>query len=206
MLKMKDGRKKIGESTFVFFDVETTGLSPWSGDRICEIAFLTWENGVTLGTFQSLVNPGRPISKSATAVNGITDCLVERAPFFADLIPEIRHLLKDVILVGHNAVFDLGFLQFQLRALQEEDINNTIIDTLLLARRCYAFSANNLASIARSLQVPVIQEHRALGDAILTKEIFERFLKDFHSKNIQEIGELVELQGGEISVARIKEN
>lgn len=200
MLKMNDVHKKISESTFVFFDVETTGLSPWSGDRICEVAFLTWEKGTVLGTFQSLVNPGRPISKPASAVNGITDQMVEHAPCFADLVPEIRRLLKSVILVGHNAVFDLSFLEFQLQALQEEEINNTVIDTLSLARRCYTFSSNNLGAIARSLHAPMTQEHRALGDALLTKEIFERFLRDFDSRNIQQIGELIELQGGEISV------
>jgi DNA polymerase III epsilon subunit family exonuclease len=200
MLKMKDVTKKISDATFVFFDVETTGMSPACGHRICELALVQWQEGKVVATFHSLINPGRPISPAASAVNNITDCMVEKAPYFHEIAGDILRFVRDTIVVGHNVSFDLSFLNAHLRNIDLPEIDNTVLDTLALARRCYNFPSNSLGNIAKSLVLPIQSQHRALDDALLTKDIFARFLLDFQAKNIVEIGQLIELQGGEITV------
>lgn len=200
MLKMKDVTKKISDATFVFFDVETTGMSPAVGHRICELALVQWQEGKVVATFHSLINPGRPISPAASAVNNITDSMVEKAPYFHEVAEDVLRFIRDTIVVGHNVSFDLGFLNAHLRNMDLQEIDNTVIDTLALARRCYNFPSNSLGNIAKSLTLPIQAQHRALDDAILTKDVFTRFMQDFQGKNIVDIGQLIELQGGEITV------
>jgi DNA polymerase III subunit epsilon len=200
MLKMKDVTKKISDATFVFFDVETTGMSPAFGHRICELALVQWQENKVVATFHSLINPSRPISPAASVVNSITDSMVEKAPYFHELAGDILRFIKETIVVGHNVSFDLSFLNSHLRNIDLPEVDNTVLDTLALARRCYNFPSNSLGNIAKILTLPIQSRHRALDDAILTKEIFVRFMQDFQAKNIVEIGQLIELQGGEITV------
>src|SRR5262249_44167342 len=88
-------RKDFSEITFCVLDVETTGLNPKLGDRICEIALLKTRNTETLATFHTLVNPGRPISPAASAINNISDAMVKDAPSFAAIAPEILAFTQD---------------------------------------------------------------------------------------------------------------
>jgi DNA polymerase-3 subunit alpha (Gram-positive type) len=203
MLKTSDVNRKIAETNFVFFDVETTGLSPAFGDRVCELAMVQWQGGQAVAVFHSLINPGRPISRAASAINGLTDELVAKAPYFTEVAPDILKFVRAAVLVGHNAAFDLGFLNHHLCNLQMDPIENTVIDTLALARRCFKFPSNNLGNIARTLGLPITEEHRALGDVNTTISIFQRFLEDLKDLNIESVGQLIDLQGGEIIVAPV---
>ncbi len=96
-------------------DVETTGLKPLAGHRVCEIAVLRVDPGAEPRLFVSLVNPGRPIGPGARAVNGIANREVADAPSFDSLIPRINAGLDGAVLVAHNAPFDLGFLRAEYR-------------------------------------------------------------------------------------------
>lgn len=186
--------KKIKDTIFTFLDVETTGICPQYGDRICEIALLQWKNDQVIDKFHSLVNPGRPISFQASAVNGLTDEMVCEAPFFHELVEGILTFIGDTVIVGHNVSFDIGFLRAHLLSLQLKVIENTTIDTLALARRYYQFSSNSLGNIARALRIPVVNAHRAMGDVETTKEIFSYFLKDLKIERIQDIKPIFELR------------
>jgi len=104
----------VDEVTFTVLDVETTGLNPQYGDRVCEIALLRCEGGRELGRFHSLVDPGRPISPGAFAVNRIRDEDLIGAPLFADIASTVLEMLGNSVLVAHNAPFDLGFLGSEL--------------------------------------------------------------------------------------------
>jgi len=139
------------EFPFIAADVETTGLSPSDGHRICEIALLRFLRGTVIDSFVSLVNPLRPIDPGAQAVNGITDAMVAGAPAFADLFPAIVAFLGDDPLVFHNAPFDLSFLRAEARLAGGTWPTNRVLDTLPLARRTGRFRSHSLSSICREL-------------------------------------------------------
>jgi len=164
-------------------DVETTGLSPRYGDRVVEVGLLRVEGGREV-TFESVVNPRRPISPGATAVHGITEEMVAMAPRFGDLADHVWRLLDGAILVGHNAPFDWSFLNAERRDLGLPPLENPLIDTLALARQHFAFPRNSLGAIARELGLPVPVQHRALADVRTTWEVFKRFLADLSARGM----------------------
>jgi len=159
----------------VVVDVETTGLSPRYGDRIVEIGLLRVEGGREV-TFESLVNPRRPISPGATAVHGIAQEMVDVAPLFGELADHIWRLLDGAVLVGHNAPFDWSFLNAERRYLGHLPLENPVIDTLTLARRYFAFPRNSLGAIAFELGLETPVRHRALADVLTTWDVFNRLL------------------------------
>lgn len=190
----------LNQVTFTVLDVETTGLAPHFGDRICEIALLRCREGRELGRFSSLVNPGRPISPGAFAVNGIRDEDLIDAPFFSEIALSVLGFLEDSVIVAHNAPFDLAFLSAEFGICRLPSTTNVVIDTLALARRCYRFPSNSLGSVAHCLGVEVRGQHRAMVDVLTTKKILERFLTDSVETGITMLGQLLEAQGGSISV------
>ena len=150
------------------FDVETTGLSPLSGDRICEVGLVLARGDQILDTYQTLVNPQRPISPGAARVNGLTDTMVHDAPIFAEIADVLLARMDGAVVVCHNAPFDLGFLSAELARLGRSWQPEAVIDTLALARRQFRFGSNSLSETARRLGVQNAQAHRALGDALTT--------------------------------------
>ncbi|TKJ31030.1 MAG: hypothetical protein CEE40_02975 [Chloroflexi bacterium B3_Chlor] len=184
--------------TFTVLDVETTGLNPHFGDRVCEIALLQCQGGAELGRFHSLVNPGRSISPGAFAVNGIRDEDVIDAPLFADIAPPVLEMLNETVLVAHNAPFDLGFLAAEFEICRVPFASSLVVDTLSLARRCYSFASNSLQHVARSLGIEARDQHRAMGDVLTTKQVLDYFLADLLDRGVSTLGDLTDLQGGMI--------
>ncbi|MBI4607686.1 MAG: WYL domain-containing protein [Candidatus Rokubacteria bacterium] len=164
-------------------DVETTGLSPRYGDRVVEIGLLRVE-GASQVTFESFVNPRRLISPRATAVHGITEEMVATAPPFAEVAKRVWQLLDGAVLVGHNVGFDWSFLNAERRYLGLPPLEGPLIDTLVLARRYFAFSRNGLGTIALELGLPERVRHRALADVLTTWEVLKRFLADLRAKGV----------------------
>jgi DNA polymerase-3 subunit epsilon len=167
---------KLDTRTIAFLDVETTGLSPWFGDRICEIAILRCQGDEILDTFDTLVNPERPISPGAARVNGLTDEDVADAPLFADIVDQVKQFMEDAVLVCHNAPFDLGFVSSEFNRLGQELPPVEVIDTLQLARTYFDFDSNSLQSIADHLMIDRSAAHRALADVLTTRDVWEHFL------------------------------
>jgi DNA polymerase-3 subunit epsilon len=167
---------KLDTRTLAYLDVETTGLSPWFGDRICEIAILRCQGDEILAAFDTLVNPERSISPGAARVNGLTDEDVEHAPLFADIADQVKPLLDDATIVCHNAPFDLGFVSSELNRLGQRFPPVEVIDTLLLAREHFDFESNSLQSIADHLMIDRSAAHRALADVMTTRLVLEHFL------------------------------
>lgn len=197
--------KSLEEVIFVALDVETTGLTPQFGDRICEIGLLRFNLARVIDSFDTLINPGRPISPGASAVSGIRDDMVLDAPSFKDVAGRILQMLNGATILAHNAPFDLGFIAHQLRTLRPPALANPVVDTLALARRNYHFQSNSLGNIARELGIDTQGQHRALGDATITKHIFERFVSDFCARGIRVLGDLLDLQGGSIGFPELPE-
>ncbi len=185
---------------FVFLDTETTGLSPEFGDRICEIAMLKTQNGELLDSYQTLVNPGRPISAGASAVNQITDDMVQGKPYFKDIAEDVMKFIENAVLVIHNAPFDLSFLSAQFHVLGKPLFENLVVDTLYLSRKYYRFPSNRLSAIGNFLQIKINQAHRAFGDVAILKEIFDRFINEFNEQGVRTLNDLLLLQGGSVTV------
>ncbi len=188
----------LGNTTFTIVDVETTGLSAISGDRICEIAMLRYRGGRVLDAFESLINPQRAMSPGAAAVNGLTDWRLQTEPIFSQIADRVREMTEDAVLVAHNAPFDLGFLAAEWRRQGWPPRLGFTADTLTLARQLYNFRHNNLGDVARSLRVLSDQQHRAMGDVWTTLRIFEVMMADLNRRNYVTLGDLLDVQGGNV--------
>lgn len=162
----------LASARFAFLDLETTGLSPWFGDRVCEVGIVITEGRRIRDTYQTLVNPERELSFGAASTNGLKDSELAEAPLFGEIASEVRDRLRDAVVVCHNAAFDLQFLDNEFRRLGREIQVPNLVDTLHLARTQFEFPSNTLAAIAESLRVPREGEHRALADALTARAIF----------------------------------
>lgn len=168
----------IDDALFAFIDVETTGLSPRTS-RVCEIALVCSRGGAVLEHFSSLVDPGLPIPPEASGIHGITDDMVRGSPSFPALAPRLLAALEGAVVVAHNADFDLSFLEMEFARSGLRLPELAVIDTLGLARGFGTFSNNRLGTIAKELDIPALNWHRALADVEMTRRVFEHFLLVF---------------------------
>src|SRR5574338_1450549 len=137
----------LSSARFAFLDLESTGLSPWFGDRICEIGLVPTEGKRIKQQVQMLVNPERPLSLSAASTSGLNNEDFARAPLFAEVADHIIEWLNGTVVVCHNAQFDLQFLDSEFRRLGREIQVPNLVDTLLLARQYFDLSSYSLLSL-----------------------------------------------------------
>jgi DNA polymerase III epsilon subunit family exonuclease len=163
----------ISNARFAFLDIETTGLSTWFGDRICQIAVVLTEGRRIKSTLDLLINPERELSPSAVHVNGLDESKLASAPLFAEVADQLESTLKDAIIVCHNAKFDLQFLDNEYRKLGRTVEYPNLIDTLILARDYFDLPSYGLAYLAEAFNVPSkTQNSRAQTDALTAKNLF----------------------------------
>ncbi len=182
-------QQSLDEVEFVILDTETTGLRP-GPDRVIEIAGIRMRGGEVVGSFSSLVNPGRRLPPFIVKFTGITQEMVTYAPKAQEVLPDFLHFIDGAILVGHNIGFDIGFLSYEARLLGRNfPIDG--LDTITLARRFLpALRRFKLDSVADHLKIPAANRHRALGDAKVTAAIFVRLLELARQQGIQTLGHL----------------
>ncbi len=195
------------EVYFAFLDVETTGLDPLSGDKVCEIAVVKTIDDQIVDEFVTLVNPGRTIPQRAVSIHGITDAMVRSAPLFRDIANDLLDFLSNTIIVAHNAKFDLEFLRTELSNFNLTLPDYEVIDTLRIARRYYNFPSNSLGDIAKNVGVLVDKQHRALADVMTTKDILQFFLKDLGDRGIRlkRLKDILKLQGKSVELRKTNE-
>ena len=194
-----DADRPLNEIIFALFDVETTGLSPAYGHRICEIACLRLRAGIELGRMESLVDPGRVISPGAYRVNRIEPEMLAGAPAFETVASSVLELMQDAVLVAHNAPFDLGFLATELKLAGLPPPEGPVVDTLILSRRTFNFASNSLSAVASALEVPVEPTHRARADVEAMRHVLEELLRNLdHRWGVTTLGRLLDFQGGSI--------
>ncbi len=164
----------------VALDLETTGLCPLQGDRICEAALLKFRlcDNAILERFATLVNPGMIIPARVSLINRISDRMVKGAPLFKDIAGKIHSLLEGNILLVHNADFDIPFLKVEFRLCGMEFPETQVIDTLYLARRFFNFPNNSLSALAEYYHLDTSTMHRAENDAILTYRLFNMLCRE----------------------------
>lgn len=164
---------ELSNTRFAFLDIETTGLSPWFGDRICQIAVIVTEGKRIKRTLDLLLDPERELSPSAVHVNGLDGAALKGKPRFADAADQIAEALTDVVIVCHNAKFDIQFLDNEYRKLGRTIEFPNLIDTLLMARDYYELPSYSLEQLSKDFQVSTyIQGSRAFADAVTMKNLF----------------------------------
>jgi DNA polymerase III subunit epsilon len=187
----------LDELTLSFVDVETTGLCADQGDRVCEVAVVVCRGERELLRYCSLVNPLRPISPGAAAVNGLADAVVRRAPTFVQVAAQVSAALSLGVPVAHNAPFDLSFLASELRLAGLPLPVSGAVDTLALSRRVLPFRRYGLRDLAAQLAIRVPgQAHRALADALTTRELLSRLLDWPTMPPNPRLADVLALQGG----------
>jgi DNA polymerase III epsilon subunit family exonuclease len=176
----------INEIEFTIFDTETTGLNPLSGDRIVELAGLRIKGQERIAEFDELVNPGRPISPGAFAVNKITPEMLKDAPGIEKVMPKFLEFIQGSCLCSYNAEFDLGFLNNELKLLGSPELAGfAVFDVLAMARKLLPGLARYaLGFVARELGVKLTQVHRAFSDVEITREVFNKLKTICQQKGI----------------------
>jgi len=200
---MLDLTLSLDDVPLAFLDVETTGLAPNYGDRVCEVAILRCRGEEVLDSLQQLINPQRPMGAGAFAVHGIADEMLRDAPPFEQVAEDVLELVEGAVLVGHNTPFDLGFLAEELGRLGLSLPPFVALDTLRLARHAYRLRSYSLGSVAEALGVDVRgHAHRAMSDVLLTRAVFQRLVDDLWREGFRTINDLLRAQGGMIEFAR----
>lgn len=179
----------------LFLDTETTGLTPRFGDRVVEIALARFRGEVMENFYTTLLNPERYISPGASRIHGITNADVADAPRFREVVEAVRTEFEGVIVVAHNAPFDLGFMSNEFQLARYSAPGNLCLDTLTLLRRHFRFRSNALQRVADDLQIDRTGSHRALADVLTTREIFQYILDELRPATLRQ---LLQMQGGTI--------
>lgn len=168
----------LSETTFCVLDLETTGGNR-DHDLITEIGVVKVRGGQCLGTFHTLVNPGRAIPPQITVLTGLTDAVVRDAPRIEAVLGTLVDFLADSVFVAHNASFDLGFLRAALARADRPEYRPTVVDTAALARRLVRDEVPNckLSTLASRLRLDHVPTHRALDDALATTDLLHLLLE-----------------------------
>ncbi len=168
----------LREVTFCVLDLETTGSSR-NDDMITEIGVVKVRRGECLGTFHTLVNPGRAIPPQITVLTGLTDAVVRNAPRIETVLGSLMDFLGDAVFVAHNAAFDLGFVRAALARDNRNEYRPAVVDTVALARRLLRDEVPNckLSTLASRLRLDHAPNHRALDDALATTDLLHLLIE-----------------------------
>ena len=160
----------------IVLDTETTGLSPADGDRIVEIGCIELVNHLASGkTFHCYVNPEKSMPTAAFEVHGHSDEFLADKPKFAEIAEDFLAFIDTAPLIIHNASFDLGFINAELKQLGREPLPaSRAVDTVALARSKYPGSPANLDALCRRFGIDNSSRtlHGALLDAELLAEVY----------------------------------
>jgi len=183
--------RPLSSLSYTVFDTETTGLKPSDGDEIVSVGAVRIVNGRLLEheTFEQLVDPRRAMSPEAGRITGIDSAMLEGQPTIDRVLPAFSQFCEETVLVAHNAAFDMRFLRLK------EDTTGVrfaqpVLDTLLLSAVIHPdLDSHRLEAIAERMGVNPIGRHTALGDAIMTGEVFLRMIPLLAQQGIRTLGE-----------------
>jgi DNA polymerase-3 subunit epsilon len=187
-------QRRLAELSYTVFDTETTGLQPSAGDEIIQIGATRIVAGKLRReeAYEQLVDPGRDIPAEGIAIHGIEAEMVRGAPTIDTVLPAFAAYAQDTVLVAHNAAFDMRFLELK-RERTGIAFDQPVLDTLLLSAVVHpAQASHRLEAIAERLGVPVLGRHTALGDAMVTAEVFLKLIPLLAERGIHTLGQALE--------------
>ncbi len=196
LFKMSEGSHELDdrlltELTYTVFDTETSGLDPSAGDEIIQFGALRIVNGRMLRAenFEQLVDPRRRLTPESIPIHGITDAMLVGQPTMDQVLPGFHAFCEETVLVAHNAAFDMRFLQMKEQSTGIR-FTQPVLDTLLLSAVIHPNQdSHRLEAIAERLGINVIGRHTALGDAIVTGEVFLKMIPLLAEKGIRTLRE-----------------
>lgn len=181
----------LSELAFTVFDTETTGLNPSEGDEIIQIGATRIVNGKLLRSesFDQLVDPLRELPEASTKIHGITPEMLVGQPPMTKVLPAFHAFAADTVLVAHNAAFDMRFLQMKEQSTGIR-FEQPVLDTLLLSAVIHpSQESHRLEAISERMGVNIMGRHTAIGDAIVTGEVFLRMIPLLAEMGIRTLGE-----------------
>lgn len=167
----------------IFLDTETTGLNPESGDRIVEVGAIEMVNRRLTGDNRHFyLNPERKGHEDAIKVHGLTDEFLADKPKFKEVAGDLLGYLQGAEVIIHNAAFDVGFLNAELKRLQRQPFHTVaskVTCSLTMAREIFPGKANSLDALCKRLEVDNSHRtlHGALMDAQLLAEVYIRLTR-----------------------------
>ena len=159
----------------IILDTETTGLSVQDGHRIVEIGCIELDNLIPTGNkFHCYLNPEKKVSEKAFEVHGYSDEFLSKQKKFNEIVDEFLNFIKEKKIVIHNAEFDLGHINNELKIIGKKKIDNEIIDTLILARNKFPGSSISLDSLCKKYRIDNSKRvsHSALVDCDLLAKVY----------------------------------
>ncbi|MDO8790027.1 MAG: exonuclease domain-containing protein [Sulfuritalea sp.] len=181
----------LAQLAYTVFDTETTGLEPSAGDEIIQIGAVRIVNRRLLRheSFDQLVDPQRSLPAKSVKIHGITADMLAGQPSIDRVLPIFRSYVADTVLVAHNAAFDMRFLELK-EAGTGVRFDRPVLDTFLLSAVLFPNQeSHRLEAIAERLGISVLGRHTAVGDAIVTAEVFLKMLPLLADKGIHTLGE-----------------
>ena len=180
----------------VILDTETTGLSTLENHRVVEIACVELNNQIpTEKIFHTYLNPQRSVSEEAYNIHGYSDEFLSNKKTFSEISETFLNFIKDKKIVIHNASFDLSFINYELKLINQKPVDKkNVIDTLEIARIKYPGSQNSLDSLCKRFNIDNSkrEKHNALIDCHLLKEIYVHLLDQRELKLNLESGGIID--------------
>ncbi len=183
--------RPLSALSYTVFDTETTGLRPSEGDEIVSLGAVRIVNGRLLEheVFEQLVDPRREMSPDASRVTGIETAMLAGQPTIDKVLPAFGAFCEDTVLVAHNAAFDMRFLRLKEEATGVR-FTQPVLDTLLLSAVIDPdLESHALEAVAERMGINPIGRHTAVGDAIMTGEVFLRMIPLLAEQGIRTLGE-----------------
>jgi DNA polymerase-3 subunit epsilon len=183
--------KTLKQESFAVVDVESTGSRHTAGDRITEIAVVVVKNGVATTTFETLINPDRPIPPMISSLTNITSSMVRNAPKFRDVCDQLIGALEGHIFVAHNATFDWRFINAEIERARGRRMHGRTLCTVRMAKKLAPqIRRKNLDAVAFHYGIEIVGRHRAGGDARATAAVLLRLLRAADDNDIETFADL----------------
>jgi DNA polymerase III epsilon subunit family exonuclease len=183
----------LENSTYCVIDIETTGLDPIKSE-IIEIAALKIKDNDIKDIYSTLIQPSGTISAEIEKLTGISDALVSGYPSIKEVLPKFLSFIEGTVLIAHNVDFDVPFIKYWTRMKLEQEITNQTVCTLKLSRALFpGLRSHRLASVAEYLKIPTSILHRALADAEITFQVWQKMQEHLKKRNITTLPDLMKL-------------